>query len=289
MVENAGAQESSCETGRLTVMKALEKATFLKSFAEAREFATSPVDIRSLKGIMNFLYYKKKDVDRLEVQSSDNTHLSSSCGTGASSDPSSPANKKKTLAINTGLGGLSKRGSPICTLKRASASKIEEELAGRLIVYTDGSVIPDTGSATASCVMPALVWTASCHLLFAACSTAAQTAGLHMAVDLLAANSPTCPVAVACDSRAASLALAEPEREGFATQVLVTKLHALLDSGVDVSLHWVPSHVGIQRNEQASCRPGERSISLRHPCVPYRGRLRLFEAHIEEAVAKLPP
>ncbi|KAH8001103.1 hypothetical protein HPB51_026343 [Rhipicephalus microplus] len=109
-------------------------------------------------------------------------------------DPSSPANKKKTLAINTGLGGLSKRGSPICTLKRASASKIEEELAGRLIVYTDGSVIPDTGSATASCVMAALVWTASCHLLFAACSTAAETAGLHMAVDLLAANSPTCPV-----------------------------------------------------------------------------------------------
>ncbi|KAH8018732.1 hypothetical protein HPB51_011364 [Rhipicephalus microplus] len=154
-----------------------------------------------------------------------------------------PPPTEKPLAINTG-----------------------EELAGRLIAYTDGSVIPDTGSATASCVMPALGWTASCRQPFAACSTAAETAGVHLEAGLLAANPPTCPVALGCDSRAALLSLAKPERAGFATQGLVTKLHALLASGVNVSLHWVPSHVGIQGNEQADALAKEAHHSAVTVC-----------------------
>ncbi|KAH8026788.1 hypothetical protein HPB51_024507 [Rhipicephalus microplus] len=74
---------------------------------------------------------------------------------------------------------------------QAYASKLQEELAGRLIAYTGGSVIPDSGSATAPCVMPALGWTASCCLPFAACSTTSEMANLYLAVDLLAANPPT--------------------------------------------------------------------------------------------------
>ncbi|XP_049276021.1 uncharacterized protein LOC125760239, partial [Rhipicephalus sanguineus] len=46
------------------------------------------------------------------------------------------------------------------------------------------------------------------------------------------------------------------------TQLLVTKLHALLASGVDVSLHWVPSHVGIQGNEQADALAKEACPAL---------------------------
>ncbi|KAL3255511.1 hypothetical protein MRX96_017417 [Rhipicephalus microplus] len=44
-----------------------------------------------------------------------------------------PPPTETPLASNSGLGGLSKRHSPICALKQAYASKIEEELAGRLI------------------------------------------------------------------------------------------------------------------------------------------------------------
>ncbi|XP_037503489.1 uncharacterized protein LOC119378402, partial [Rhipicephalus sanguineus] len=107
----------------------------------------------------------------------------------------------KPLTVTTDLGRLSKRRSPTCALQQAVASKLEEELAGRLIVYTDGSVLPATGSATAACVMPALGRKASCRLPFDACSTAAETAGLHLAVDLLAADPPMCPVSHCRPSR----------------------------------------------------------------------------------------
>ncbi|KAH7971576.1 hypothetical protein HPB51_027081 [Rhipicephalus microplus] len=112
-----------------------------------------------------------------------------------------PLSTEKPLAINTGLGGLSKRRSLFCAIKQESFSKLEEELAGRLIAYTNGSVIQDAGSATTSCEIPALGCTVSCRLSFSACSITAETAGFHLAVDLLAENSPTCPVAFACDSR----------------------------------------------------------------------------------------
>ncbi|KAH7934582.1 hypothetical protein HPB51_029053 [Rhipicephalus microplus] len=103
-----------------------------------------------------------------------------------------PPLTEKPADINAAKGGFSKRHPPICALKQASASKIEEELPGGLIAYTNGAVIPDTGSATAaSSVMPALGWTAFCRLPFVACSTTAEMTGLHLTVELLAANPPT--------------------------------------------------------------------------------------------------
>ncbi|XP_049272458.1 uncharacterized protein LOC119397241 [Rhipicephalus sanguineus] len=123
----------------------------------------------------------------------------------------------------------------------------------------------------------------------------AETAGLHLAVDLLAADPPTCPVTVACDSRAALQAVAKPEWAGFGTQLLVTKLHALLASGVDVSLHWVPSHVGIQGNEQADALAKEAHHSTVAVCRAVvasdysRLTLRrlLLRCHPDERVARL--
>ncbi|XP_049275320.1 uncharacterized protein LOC125759899 [Rhipicephalus sanguineus] len=106
-----------------------------------------------------------------------------------------------------------------------------------------------------------------------------------------------CPVAVACDSRAALQAVAKPEGAGFGTQLLVTKLHALLASGVDVSLHWVPSHVGIQGNEQADALAKEAHHSTVAVCRAVvasdysRLTLRrlLLRCHPDERVARLEP
>lgn len=162
-----------------------------------------------------------------------------------------PPPHERPLVICTSLEGHSKRRSSSCTLLQVATSKLEEELAGRLLVFTDGSVLPDTGSATAACVAPALGRASTCRLSFSANSTAAEMAGLHLAADLLAADPPGVPVAVASDSRAALQAVSLPERAGLSAALLITKLHALRASGTDVSLHWIPAHVGIPGNEEA--------------------------------------
>ncbi|KAH8026370.1 hypothetical protein HPB51_020354 [Rhipicephalus microplus] len=195
---------------------------------------------------------------------------------------------EKALAINTGLGGLSKRQSPICPLKKASASKIEEEWAGKLIEYMDGSVIPDTGSAIASYVMPALGRTVSCHLRFAACSTAVDTAGLHLAIDLPAATPFNVPhdYYVRLNRCVAGISKAGTDRLRTAgachqTACLSVEFRQCFSALSPISCENPVKPAG-------SC-PGEKSTSLRHACVPHRGRIRLFEAHIEEVVTTQPP
>ncbi|KAH8032082.1 hypothetical protein HPB51_023066 [Rhipicephalus microplus] len=177
-----------------------------------------------------------------------------------------PLPTEKPLAISSGLGGLSKHRSSFCAIKQKSVSKLEEVLAGRLIAHTSGPVIQDAGSATASCVIPALGWTASCRLSFSACSITAETAGLHLAVDLLAENSPTCSVAVACDSRAALLVIVKPEQIDFGTQLVITKLNVLLATGADVSLNWVRSQLGVHGNKQTGALTKEAHHSATYVC-----------------------
>ncbi|KAH7975574.1 hypothetical protein HPB52_003254 [Rhipicephalus sanguineus] len=62
---------------------------------------------------------------------------------------------------------------------------------------------------------------------------------------------PTQPVAIVTDSRPALQALLQPDRAGVTVILLLAKLQALKDCGVRLSMHWLPSHVGIAGNEEA--------------------------------------
>ncbi|XP_037507057.1 uncharacterized protein LOC119383121 [Rhipicephalus sanguineus] len=152
--------------------------------------------------------------------------------------------------VHLSLDGATKRRTPAAALQQAATSKLQEQLEGRLQVFTDGSVMPD-GTAAAACVIPSKAISRQCRLPFPASSTAAELAGLHLAADLLAEDIPAVPIAVLCDSKAALQTLANHRRAGLTGNLLATKFRALAASGASVSFHWLPSHVGIAGNEEA--------------------------------------
>ncbi|XP_075733913.1 uncharacterized protein LOC119176493 isoform X2 [Rhipicephalus microplus] len=148
------------------------------------------------------------------------------------------------------LDGVTKHRTPAAALQQAAISKLQQQLAGRLQVFTDGSVMPD-GSAAADCVIPSRVISRQCRLPFPASSTATELVGLHLVADLLAEDVPAEPVTVLCDSKAALQTLVNHRRAGLTGSLLATKYRALAAAGTSVSFHWLPSHVGIAGNEEA--------------------------------------
>ncbi|XP_049523327.1 uncharacterized protein LOC125945532 [Dermacentor silvarum] len=116
-----------------------------------------------------------------------------------------PPPQRPPVPIATELPGTSKRRSPTCALQQTAACLLDETLGDHLLVYVDGSVVPDTGSATAACTAPALQKSRQCRLPRHASSTVAEVAGLHLAVDLLSEELPEVPAAILCDSKAALL------------------------------------------------------------------------------------
>nr|XP_050038242.1 uncharacterized protein LOC126535404 [Dermacentor andersoni] len=125
--------------------------------------------------------------------------------------------------VHLSLNGASKRRTPAAALQQAATGKLLEELDGRLLVYTDGSVLSN-GSAAAACTIPSEGRSRQCRLPFRASSTAAELAGLHLAADLLAEDAPTKPVAVLSDSRPALQALSDHHRHGATETLLRAKI-----------------------------------------------------------------
>ncbi|KAH7969761.1 hypothetical protein HPB52_021729 [Rhipicephalus sanguineus] len=140
------------------------------------------------------------------------------------------------------LENRSEKRTPACELHQSAAVKINDRLRGHLLVYVDGTT-SEPNSAAAACIIPMTRTTIRCLTLFHASSTAAASAGLHLAADYLAATTPQLPVAILCDSRPALQALPLPDRAAFTMGLLHTKVTAIAASGVCLSLHWLPSHV----------------------------------------------
>uniref|UniRef100_A0A224Z5T3 Tick transposon n=1 Tax=Rhipicephalus zambeziensis TaxID=60191 RepID=A0A224Z5T3_9ACAR len=164
-------------------------------------------------------------------------------------------------------------------------------------MFTDGSVRDSPRSAAAACVIPTTGTTIQCRLPFHASSTAAELAGLHLAADHLAATTPQQPVAILCDSRPALQALLQPVQAGLTVTLLHAKLTAIRASGVRLSLHWLPSHVGIAGNEEAdaaakAAHHGDTPVTKAVALSDYsRQRLRqlLPTAHPDRRVASGNP
>ncbi|KAH6948839.1 hypothetical protein HPB50_026575 [Hyalomma asiaticum] len=138
---------------------------------------------------------------------------------------------RQPVNITTELPGVTKQRSAACALRQTANALLHEEHTNHIHVYVDGSVNPTTGSSTAACIIPAENISKTCRLPPYASSTAAETAGLHLAVDLLAENLPSRPVAIYCDSKAALLGLQQPERSTMGTALLTTRLAVLQEAG----------------------------------------------------------
>lgn len=210
-----------------------------------------------------------------------------------------PPPHQQPLDVHLELGNLSKRRTPVCELHQTAVAKLHDRLRGHLLVFTDGSVRDSPRSAAAACVIPTTGTTIRCRLPFHASSTAAELAGLHLAADYLAAMPPQLPVAILCDSRPALQALLQPDQAGITVALLHAKLTAIETSGVRLSLHWLPSHVGIAGNEEAdaaakAAHHGDTPVTKAIALSDYsRQRLRqlLPAAHPDTRVAsgKPPP
>ncbi|XP_077544529.1 uncharacterized protein LOC144157036 [Haemaphysalis longicornis] len=164
----------------------------------------------------------------------------------------------EALDINTKLPGVrSKRATPHQAIYQEVAALLENNAS--LHVFTDGSVLPRTGNAAATCTAPALGASRVCRLPFPASSTTAELAGLHLAADLLLERAgPDCKALVLTDSRPALLRLQSADQPGSSSghveQSLVAKLHAVASRGCTVQLHWLPAHIGIPGNEAADAQ-----------------------------------
>ncbi|XP_075721852.1 uncharacterized protein LOC142765163 [Rhipicephalus microplus] len=150
------------------------------------------------------------------------------------------------LEIKTTIPGIrSKKHTPQSALHQETVAMIEEWLAGRVLLYTDGSVTAD-GSAAAACFAPSL--------------------------GLLAA--------VVYDSRAALLTLARGERGAPVAQRLARKFAVIVRNGCDVVFQWVPYHVGLLGNETADALAKE----AHHPSTSISSFIRVSNvAHLRIA------
>ncbi|KAL3208549.1 hypothetical protein MRX96_039010 [Rhipicephalus microplus] len=85
-----------------------------------------------------------------------------------------PPHQDPGLEINTTIPGIrSKKHTPWSALHQEAVATIEERLAGRVLLYTDGSVTAD-GSVAAACFAPSLGIRVKCRLPLSASSTAAE-------------------------------------------------------------------------------------------------------------------
>ncbi|XP_072143100.1 uncharacterized protein [Dermacentor andersoni] len=147
-------------------------------------------------------------------------------------------------------GVASKRRTSVCAMRQETASLLHERLAGRLLIYTDGSVTPD-GSGAAACTAPDISETRQCRLRFAASSTVAELAAIDLAADLLLEHPDIVSAAILTDSRAALCMLAR-DYAGVPLVVRVgCKLRHIVNQGCDLALQWIPAHIGLPGNEEA--------------------------------------
>ncbi|XP_037564908.1 uncharacterized protein LOC119444609 [Dermacentor silvarum] len=161
-----------------------------------------------------------------------------------------PPHRRRRLDIRITVPGVrGKRNTAACALRQETAAVIEEQLAGRVLVYTDGSVLRD-GAASAACVAPELSAQFQCRVLCAVSSTHAELAAIDLAAELLL-QLPVQRAAVLTDSRAALSILAGEDHGPTLARRLRCKLDGVCERGCDLVFQWVPSHIGLQGNEEA--------------------------------------
>ncbi|XP_037501554.2 uncharacterized protein LOC119375447 [Rhipicephalus sanguineus] len=170
-----------------------------------------------------------------------------------------PPHRHTPLEVRkTPPGVKTKARTPVPAIQHECAALLHDQLIGRTLVYVDGSVLSD-GSSAAACVAPSLGEVRKCRLPCPASSTAAELAAINLAAELLGEHIAVNSAAILCDSRSALAAISREDLGGHLAQRIARQLHALRNDGCDITLHWVPSHVGIPGNEAA-----DRAVKVAH-------------------------
>ena len=120
--------------------------------------------------------------------------------------------------------------------------------------YIDGSVDPDSGRAAAGIMSNSASNSVAVALRLTdgISSTQAELGAIHEALCYITGFSSDHKVVIHCDSLSAIQAIKRPTPDIYNKQVYeIVKLAAQLvtSKGIELTLHWIPSHVGIEGNE----------------------------------------
>lgn len=164
--------------------------------------------------------------------------------------PGGPAPALKA-DVRLDIPGLhSKRRTPHCGQLQLARGVVWGDLHGHTLVYTDGSVRQQQGSAAAAAVLGEN--TRQVRLPYAASSATAELVGISLGLDLLREVDPLPErCALLCDSRVALMRLRDGDPHSLLVRGIREKAAQMADQGTRLRLQWVPAHIGLDGNERA--------------------------------------
>ena len=164
--------------------------------------------------------------------------------------------------IDTGLGGVTKRDNALY-LSTLANEKLERSFSQHLRVFTDGSVL-ETGEVGCAFVIPALDITKRYRLNAHVSIFTAELYAIMMACSFVnELPQPPLAVVILSDSKSSLQALARGgtrDRLGLQAEIL-SLANQIIRKGSDLTLSWLPSHVGIRGNERADRAAKEAATS----------------------------
>ena len=152
-------------------------------------------------------------------------------------------------------------------LRKEIETHISTTYTEHLEVYVDGSVDPITGRASAAFTSLEPNFEAGVRITDHVCSTQAELAAIHLTLEeLLTTNISFSKIVIHCDSQAAIKTLQRSSPDPFdqmSTRIVESLSKLMSVAGFHLTIHWIPSHIGISGNEKAD-QICEKARSFEH-------------------------
>jgi ribonuclease HI/exonuclease III len=165
----------------------------------------------------------------------------------------------------TKLNGA-KTDYPAPLLKALAGEEISQAQSDHplnVIVYTDGSLNPETGRAGAGMVIPSREVKDRIRVSDFASTLDTETAAIIMA--LAAVPNESCTIVT--DSRNAMLNIAAPKGTHIGASIAQDNLQERHEAGLKTLLLWVPSHIGLRGNDLADAAAAEGALLNEVGCL----------------------